>query len=414
MSRIFRDRFVFEESYKPSKLVVRSAEAELLIRRYLSKLSEAPGFSDVSLIYGSIGRVGIGKTTLAWYVGRRVEELSRQRGVNAKFVYVNAFGAPALHQILQVMVDQLGLAVSVRGSSAVEVLKAIVDHLYLRDRVLLVAIDEFQSLLLSPRMTEDDLYLLMRVYEEIPSRDGLSRIAYLLVASDHRVLSYLRERIPQVESQIGFRMHLRPYTSQELKAILLQRAEEGLQPGAWEEYHLDLISEYFGDDRGGDGSARRAIMALRMAAELAEAEESPAITEAHVRRALSEQALSTLSISELRGLSTHELLVLYSVARATAAKGGWSTTGEVKKLYEDTCQRYGETPRGHTQFHTYLKSLSVAGLIEVRLSSKGMRGRTSLIRLAAHLPPDRVMETLDSILLDRLGEASELRGRGLV
>ncbi|MEM4677767.1 MAG: AAA family ATPase, partial [Acidilobaceae archaeon] len=273
MSRIFRDRMVFEESYKPLKLMVRNSEAELLLRRYISKLSEVSGSSDVSLIYGSIGRVGIGKTTLAWYVGKKVEEALRTRGVNVKFVYVNAFGAPALHQILQIMVDQLGLSISVRGSSAVEVLKAIVDHLYIRDKTLLVVIDEFQSLLLSPKMSEDDLYLLMRVYEEMPSKDGLSRIAYLLVASDHRVLSYLRERIPQVESQIGFRMHLKPYTAGELKTILLQRAEEGLQPGVWEEYHLDLISEHFGDDKGGDGSARRAIMTLRMAAELAEAEE---------------------------------------------------------------------------------------------------------------------------------------------
>lgn len=413
MSGIFRERLVFDESYKPPKLIVRSEEAELLTRRYVSKLSESPGSSDVSLIYGSIGRVGIGKTTLAWYVGKRVEELLRQRGVGLKFVYVNAFGAPALYQILQVMVDQLGLAVSVRGSSAVEVLKAIVDHLYLRDRILLVAIDEFQSLLLSPRMSEDDLYLLMRVYEEIPSRDGLNRIAYLLVASDHRVLSYLRERIPQVESQIGFRMSLKPYTARELKTILLQRAEEGLNPGAWDDYHLDMISEFFGDDKGGDGSARRAILALRMAAELAEAEGSSRIEEAHVRRALSEHALSTLSISELRGLSTHELLVLYSVAHA-ALRGGWATTGDVRRYYEEACQRYGETPRGHTQFHMYLKSLSVAGLIETKLSGKGIRGRTSLIRLAAHLPPDRVMETLDSILLDRLGGAGEPRRRDII
>jgi cell division control protein 6 len=409
-ARIFKDRFVFDESYRPRRLLVRDREASLLISRYMAKLDEMAGFTDVSLIYGSIGRVGIGKTTVATYVGRSLEELAGRRGVNFKHVYINTFGAPSLHQILSVIVDQLGMNISVRGSSAIEVLKAVVDHAYLRDMFILLVLDEFQSLLLSPKISEDDLYLLMRVYEEIPSRDGVNRISYLLVASDFRVTAYMRERIPQVESQIGFRMHLKPYTSDELKVILRQRAEEGLVEGVWDDYHIELISEYFGEDRGGDGSARKAILTLRMAAELAEAEGSSIIREDHVRRALSENALAYIPLDELRALSTHELLVMLALTSLVMEKGGWATTGELMDRYEEIARYYGEQPRGHTQFHTYIKNLTTMGLMDVRPSGKGVRGRTSIIRLSPEIPADRMREVLESIIMDRIKQRPQGNG----
>ncbi len=405
-NRIFRDRFVFDESYKPRRLLVRNQEASLLSSRYLAKLEETVGFTDISLIYGSIGRVGIGKTTIATYVGRSLEETTRRRGVNFKHVYVNTFGAPSLHQVLSIMVDQLGMNISVRGSSALEILKAIVDHAYLKDLFILLVLDEFQSMLLSPKISEDDLYLLMRIYEEIPSKDGVNRISYLLVANDFRIMSYMRERIPQVESQIGFRIHLKPYTSEELKIILTQRAEEGLVEGVWDDYHLELISEYFGEDMGGDGSARRAILALRMAAELAEAEGSSIIREDHIRRALAESSLSYIPLDELRTLSTHELLIMLALTGIVMEKGGWATTGELMDKYEELAKYYGEQPRGHTQFHTYIKNLATMGLMDVKPSGKGIRGRTSIIRLAPEIPADRMREVLESIIMDRVKRRS--------
>ncbi|MEM1684933.1 MAG: hypothetical protein QXD60_04175, partial [Nanopusillaceae archaeon] len=365
-SRVFRDRIVFDESYKPRKLLVRDMEASLLISRYKARLEEISGFTDVSLIYGSIGRVGIGKTTVAWYVGKNLEDITRRIGVNFKSIYINTFGAPTLHQILSIIADQLNLNISVRGSSAIEVLKAIVDHLYIRDTFTLITLDEFQSLLLSPKISDDDLYTLLRVYEEIPSKDGISRVSFLLVASDHRVMSYMRERIPQIESQIGFRIHLKAYTSSELKTILLQRAEEGLEPGVWDDYYLDMIADYFGEDKGGDGSARKAILALRMAAEIAEAKGATRIEESHVRRALSEYALAYIPLDELRSLSTHEILILLALTNEIIEKGEWTTTGDLKIKYEELSQHYGETPRGHTQFHTYIKNLSTLGLIDLK------------------------------------------------
>ena len=342
---------------------------------------------------------------LSKFVGRKLEQITKKIGINFKYVYINVYSAPSLHQILSLVTVQLGLGFSVRGSAAIEALKAITDYLYRKNMNLLVILDEFQSLLMSPRVSDDHLYLLLRVYEEIPPLDGINRISFLLVSQDFRVLSLMRERIPQVESQVGFKLHLRPYTSGELYEILEQRAEEAFHKNAWDPYMLSLIADSYGysEERGGDGSARKAILTLRMAAEKAEAEGKPRIEESDIRWAISENAAAYIPLSELRGLNTHKLLILLSVADLTMSRGGFITTGLLRDKYVEMCEFYGESPRGNTQFHTYLKELVTSGLIEARLSGKGLRGRTTIIRLAPEIPADKFKEALESILLDRAG-----------
>ena len=403
--RIFSDRKVFDETYIPSSLPVRDEEAEILVNRYRSRFLEGPGSTDVTLIYGHIGRVGIGKTTLARYVANSLKDILGRSGVSLRPVYINVYGAPSLHQILSVIVNELGINVPVRGTAAIEVLKAITDYLYYRDSYALVILDEFQSLLMSNKVSDEDLYMLLRIYEEIPPKDNVNRLNFLLVAHDFRVLSYMREKIPQVESQIGFKMDLKPYSADELRAILEQRATLGLRDSAWDASVIDMIADYYGysEIKGGDGSARRAILALRMAAEMAEAEGADRITEAHVRRALSNDAVSNVPLEYLRSLNLHQLLILMAVAMSVQAKGGWLTTGELKTEYESLARSYGEEPRKHTQFYEYLKELSNAGLLEARVTNAGNRGRTTMIRLPPEIPADVLREVLESIIMDRTG-----------
>ncbi len=383
----------------------------MLLNRYYSRFMEGPGSTDVTLIYGSIGRVGIGKTTLSKYVASTLQEKLKARGVNLRSVYINVYGSPSLHQILSGIVNEIGLSVPVRGTAAIEILKAVTDHLYIRDSYALVVLDEFQSLLMANKLTNDELYMLLRVYEEIPPKDNVNRLNFLLVAQDFRVLSYMKERIPQVESQIGFKVYLKPYTADELRLILEQRATLGLKDSAWTSAIIDMIADYYGYREGGsggagDGSARRAILALRMAAELAEAEGALRIGEEHVRKAISSDAISNVPLDVMRSLNTHELLILLAISTLIAIKGGWLSTGEVKSEYEDLAKSYGEEPRKHTQFYEYLKELSNYGLIEARISNVSPKGRTTMIRLPPEIPADRLREVVESILMDRTGGPS--------
>jgi len=386
---------VFDENYIPPELRVRSREAMMLYRIYMNRLFSSAGLSDVTIIYGSIGKVGIGKTTLAKYVASMVREGARREGVDVKVAYVNVFSGPSLYSILSVIVRQAGFKIVVKGSPIVDILKAIVDNLYTSNSYLIVILDEFQSMLTSPKMSPEDLYALLRIHEEIPSKDGVSRISYLLVASDVRALSYMREIIPQVESQIGFKLHLPAYKSDELFEILLQRAELGLHPHSWTAEVLQLISDNYGEDKGGDGSARRAILALRMAGELAESIGLDTITLETARKALSEQEASSIPVQEIEALGIHELLILKAVSDSVIEGVDWLTAGELRKRYELLCEAYSIKPRGYTQFYVYVRHLSSMGLLELKPSGRGIRGRTTLIRLSPPIPADRIKEVIE-------------------
>ncbi|MDP8002692.1 MAG: AAA family ATPase [Caldisphaera sp.] len=403
--KIFINRGIFDETYIPSTLLVRDSEANVLISRYMSRLGRSSGSTDVTVVYGSIGKVGIGKTTLAKYVSKILSKKAEEKGINFKPVYINVYGAPSLHQILSRIVSELDLNIPVRGNATIEVLKAISDFLYIRDAYALVVLDEFQSLLMSTKLSDDELYLLLRVYEEIPPKDNINRLNFLLISQDFRVLSYMKERIPQVESQIGFRVHLMPYSSEELKTIIEQRAVEGLYDTAYDQDTLNMIADYFGysEIKGGDGSARKAILTLRMAAEIADAENSDKIEEKHIREAISTNAVSNIPIDIIRGLSLHELIILQAISSLLIQKGGWLTSGEVEEEYGGLSKGYGEEPRKHTQFYEYLKNLNNMGLAETKISGKGIRGKTTMIRLPLDIPAERLKEVIESILLDRAG-----------
>ncbi len=167
-----------------------------------------------------------------------------------------------------------------------------------------------------------------------------------------------------------------------------------------------MIAEHYGAERG-DGNARRAINTLLTAAEYAEFEGVDSITEEHVRYALSLDYMANISEADLENLGTHELILLLALARYTSHHGGYVNTGKLRRLYNEMAEFYDEKPRGHTQFNTYINTLASLGLIDARPSGKGMRGRTTLLRLPPEIPARPLAETIENILSRRL------RGRGV-
>jgi cell division control protein 6 len=394
-SRIIRELRVFEENYVPDILYVRKDIADMLIAKYMRRIIHGASGSDITLIYGFLGKVGIGKTTIARYVARTVEMLAKRQGYNVKHVYVNVYDLPTIHETLNRILLQVNPKVAQRGTSLSDKLKALVDTIYMNELRLLVVLDEIQMFFKKPGIEIEKLYTLFRIHEIIPGRsEPGTGVDYIMVAQSDEVLSYFHEMLPQVESQIGLRLTLQPYTTKELYQILLQRAEVGLYPGTWDDLILETISEYYGVDskvaKRPEGSARQAIVALRTAAEIAEAQGSHRITDEHVSMALGMETPATIDRNLLRSLSKHELLLLLAVAELTMEKQGYATTGEVRARYEEYAREYGEKPRGHTQFNEYIRRLASRELIIAKASSKGIRGRTTLIRLPPEIPPSAI------------------------
>ena len=397
---------VFDENYKPPVLRVRGDMARLLLNMYIRRIEHRPSTTDIVFIYSPLGRVGVGKTLLARWVGEAAEQVLSRRGLNFRFVYINVYERPTIHEVVNKIADRLGLKIAKRGPSLYEKVKAIADRLYMENMRILVALDEVQVLL---QRDEDaaKLYSIVRLYEEVPERVAPGVGAdFLFIAQSETALSQLKERLPQVHSMISFKLALQPYKTGELYEILRQRAELGLRPGSWSDEVLYTIAEFYGIDSlaAGDpsGSARSAIKTLYSAALAAEAEGAPAVFERHVRFALSSgEARAVVDRTALRGLSKHKKLLLLAIAQLALAGRSPATTGEVRREYEAVAEQYGEEPRGKTQFNEYLQELERLGLIIRRPSGKGMRGRTTLISLSTEIRPDVLRSELVRMLEGR-------------
>jgi cell division control protein 6 len=55
--------------------------------------------------------------------------------------------------------------------------------------------------------------------------------------------------------------------------------------------------------------------------------------------------------------------------------------GEAENAYAIICEEYGKEKRGHTQLWKYTQELAALGIIKAESSSKGQRGKTTLISL---------------------------------
>jgi cell division control protein 6 len=73
--------------------------------------------------------------------------------------------------------------------------------------------------------------------------------------------------------------------------------------------------------------------------------------------------------------------VLLAIARSIRTKS-FVSTGEVEEVYKVVCEESDEKAKGHTQFWTYLKDLDAYGLIDTKISGRGMPGKTTLISLS--------------------------------
>ncbi|MCE4624257.1 MAG: AAA family ATPase [Desulfurococcales archaeon] len=400
---IIRDMRVFEDSYIPPTLPVRQDIADMLAMRFYRRIMRGASSADLTLVYGNLGRVGIGKTTIVRYAARKAVEVARRKGYNTDYVYVNLFDGPTIHEVINRILTQLNPKIAWRGVSLSDKIQALADTLYMNNMRLIVILDEIQTLFKRPGSDADKLYTLIRLHELAPHRveSGVGA-DYVLIASNEMILSYLRERLPMIESQISYILRLDPYRSAELYKILLQRAELGLYPGTWDDSLLATIADFYGIDspvaKRPEGSARMAIVALRTAAEIAESEGQHRITGRHVSMALGMATPASLDRRILENLSKHELLLLLAIAQLTMEKDDFSTTGEVRKLYEELAKEHGEKPRGHSQFNEYIKKLSALDLIIARPSSKGVRGRTTLMRIAPEIPADLLRSEIMLIL----------------
>ncbi|MGC8542500.1 MAG: ORC1-type DNA replication protein [Vulcanisaeta sp.] len=396
MPRIFKNEAALTPEYIPSKLPYREEQLREL-EAYFKSFIESPGSMYPKVIL--IGRPGSGKTVTSRKFGNYVVKSSNK----VQYVHVSCFLNRTLNSVLKDIGVQLNIAIPKRGYSTEELLKILLDMIREKDKYAIVALDDVFHLV--NNSGPHALGTLIRLGEEYISRGDRYRFGLILISQD---LTFKDQLDRSSQSSLGNAViKFEPYTKDQIFEILLTRAQEALVDGAYDEEILEMIADVAGiDERSMDehrGDARYAIDILWRAAKFAEMRNAERILPEHVREAI-KNTLRGIRSDELRMLPLHEKIFLLAIVRSLTKNPNspYIPFGTAESEYQMLCEQYGEEPRKHTQLWEYLRDLNLKGFVETRSSSKGMRGRTTLISIPSE-PLDTLHEELRKIIEGELG-----------
>ncbi|MEM3120874.1 MAG: orc1/cdc6 family replication initiation protein, partial [Candidatus Nitrosocaldus sp.] len=311
------------------------------------------------------GKPGTGKTAVARYVLKRLQERASRSNLNVALAYSNVKNAKREYTVLVQLGETIGLRFPFTGLASSEVFARIINHIDEHGIDTVFVLDEIDFLV--KKHGDEILYQMTRANEYLQKGSlglvGISNDLNFKDLLDPRVLSSLSEE------EVLFS----PYTVEELRHILMDRARLGFYEGCISEAAINLCAAIAGAEHG---DARRALDLLRVAGEVAEREGADKVEEKHVR--IAEKRIEQDKVSEtLRKLPLHEKLVILSVMLSD--KG---STGSVYDTYISLAKRLGIQPVTQRRVGMIISELDMQGLLYAPVVNQGRYGRTKRISLA--------------------------------
>jgi len=266
--RIFRDERLLMPDYIPDELPHREREIDEIAYSLKPILNDSKPENIVI-----IGQSGTGKTTTVKYVANELESHTKK----ALIIYINCWEFPTRHGILTKMISSFGDFVPRRGIATDELLEKLSSIAKGEKKTPVVILDEVDRLEKESK-EENVLYDLARSKEVL----GLD-IAVIAITNDENFSSRLDSRIRV--SLLQKQLHFKPYTPNQLRDILKERAKKALRAATYDDDVIGLCVAY-GVKAGGD--ARTAISSLWRAGRNAEREDRGKILPEDVKRAYGE------------------------------------------------------------------------------------------------------------------------------
>ena len=359
---LFVDREALSPEYVPAHLPFRDDQTKA-VAQILAPILRGSKPSNL-LLYG---KTGTGKTAVTNYVLSRLK--AEANTSDLVLAYVNTRLADGEYRTLADFAKFLDLAkekqIPLTGLAIGEVIARISENIRFNKKKVVLVLDEIDYLV---RLFGDDiLYAFTRSGERLApgflAIVGISNDLKFKEGLDPRVLSSLSEE----------ELVFPPYTVDELRAILTERAEVAFRPGVASPAAINLCAAMAGSEHG---DARRAIDLLRIAGEVAEREGLKRIDDSCIRKA--SDKMETDRVDEaIRSLPAQNKAILFTVSRFD----GGTNTGELYIAYSNLCRKIGIETLTQRRVSGILGDLDLLGLVEASVVSKGRRGRTKKISL---------------------------------
>jgi len=369
---VFKDESKLDINYLPTRMFHRDRESRLLME-FFSFLTRCPDRMSQRVIV--IGEVGTGKTVLCQTFGKSISLEVGKKGIKFRYIHVNCREYRGnLSQILHQAVTVFQPNFPARGYSAGEILKALLQVLEEVQVFVILALDEFDSLV--EKEGSDAVYELTRLQE---MQQGKSqRISFIFIQRDLSAFKVLDDSSQSTLQRNIIR--LERYDKEPLIDILNDRVRGAFEIATVTEDVVSLVAVLAASE---SGNARFGIELLWRAGKYADAQDAKRVEPECVRQAVS-AIIPTFKRSELGGFGLHEKMLLLAVARFfKESKEAFVTLTEIEETYAVICEGYDVQPYSHTQLWKYIQRFTQIGIIKTEVGSTASRGRSTLISLPA-------------------------------
>lgn len=374
---IFKDRNIFSKSYIPKKILFRDEEIQNFVYN-LSTIKHSSRPNDTMLY----GKRGTGKTLTARYVTGELEKTTS----DVKVYNINLRNKDTNFKAWKEIARNV-LGIDVLGRDAVYISHQVFDFIStINQKYIIFVLDEIDEVKVG---YDGLLYFLLRPYEVSSNLDG-KEISNIFITNNMNYPQNLSEGTSSSFKTIDRYAYL-PYNAIQLKGILRERAELGLEPNVYNEEILSLCAA-FGAQEHGD--ARETIKLLAKSAELAEKDKSQNITTNHVRSA--RDAVEFDGITKvLNTLPLQQKILALSCVRdykrsiKNKPPDDKSKSVTIYNEYQSICVNLGIEPLSYRRINDYFNELETLGLINTQLVYS--RGKTRYITLAVPIDVDKIL-----------------------